>query len=230
MSSTVNFPATSTAGAAMSDSAAAVQYMNFIFLRLDVVFHQLMTNEKVVARQEFMASFDSFQSRLPVATYALTGLRSDCDVLFWRLSPSLDELSRMSVRLQESGLGKYLFSTHSFMGCVPATRYPWTPGAIKEPKGVLGTAPYLFVRPVWGRSPDSLPDPSKFPSAQIHVTESLDLPQQGFILAFETSEPADWRGYLAAWSAMGSAPSQTQQEPTFVCLLREMRDIVDSFG
>lgn len=214
----------------MSESRAALQYMNFMFLRLDVVFHQLLSNEKVVARQEFMASFDTFQSRFPVATYALSGLRADCDILLWRLSPSLDDFYRMTSRLQESGLGKYLFSTHSFTGCVPASRHAWTPGAIKEPKGVLGTAPYLFVRPVWGRPPESLPDPAKFPSARIHIAESFDLPERGFILAFESSDPAEYRDYLSAWTTGGSAPSQSQQEPTFICLLREMRDIVDSFG
>jgi len=201
-----------------------------MFLRLDVVFHQLMTNEKVVARQEFMSSFDSFQSKFPVATYALTGLRSDCDILLWRLSTSLDDFHRMSSRLQESGIGKYLFSTHSYLGCVPASRYAWTPGAAHEPKGVLGTADYLFVRPVWGRAPDPLPDPALFPSARIHIAETFDLPERGFVLAFETPEPREYRDYLAAWNAKGSAPSQAQQEPTFVCLLREMRDIVDSFG
>src|SRR3990167_2752622 len=113
----------------MNDMANDTFYMNFHFMRLEPGYHRLISNEKVVAKQEFLSAFDAMQHRMPIASYALSGLNSDCDLLIWRVSRRLEDLHAMSCRLQYSGLGKYLLTTRTLLGTVSGERY-----VLPEPK------------------------------------------------------------------------------------------------
>lgn len=204
-------------------------YMNFAFLRLDPAYHRLMKNEKVVAKQEFLASYDTYQAKIPTAAYALTGVRADCDIMFWRIAPRIDDFNSMSCRLQESGVGKYLTPARSLLGTVAGQDYV-PPAVLKgskkgETPKILGKSPYLFVRPVIGGDPGALPRTVGLPTARLHVADCSGLDDHDYILAFETQEPTEYRTFMAKW-----ADAPTAQCPTYVCLLREIRDIVDSLG
>lgn len=203
-------------------------FMNFRFLRLDFSFHKLMPNEKVVARQEFLAVFDTVAEHMPVAVFAVTGLRSDADVLIWRVTRHLTDLHAMSSRLQAAGLGRYLLPTRTWTGTVTGERYAAKPkergrSAEAEGDGVLGLARYLMVRAVRGEAPGSLPPPSAFPSAHVHVADCTGIDDPAFVTAFETEDPLDHRRYVAA------SPTAIEAA-TYTCIRASMREIIDSFG
>jgi chlorite dismutase len=202
------------------------QYMNFLFLRLDPAYHQLMMNEKVVAKQEFMACFDSFQSKMPLASYVMTGLRADCDVLLWRVNQSLDELYHMACRLQDSGIGRFLYPVYSFLGTVSGAQYASSPQVYGKPSSPspIGNSPYLFVRPLSAKAAARL---ARTP--RLHVADCAGLDDQECVLAFETSDLAEYRTLLSDVEPAHGAP-EGSGPPNFACLLREMRDIVDSLG
>lgn len=216
---------TSPEGGAGGDTPELL-YMNLHFLRVAPGFHTLMSNEKVVARQEFLAAFDRFSERLPIATYTLTGLRADCDLLLWRLSPRLEMFAEMTYRLQEAGLGKHLIPVHSFSGTVPGRDYPLP----KDPKrakaektqGPLGNARYLFVAPADAEAGESLAA-APASGGKLHVMDGRGLDDHAVTAAFETDDPMEFRKLLTGWSG---APSG----PVFTCIFSELRDIVAYLG
>ena len=89
-------------------AGAAPTFVNFQILRIDPRYHTLLSNEKVVAKQEFLSCYDTFQRQMKLAAYGLTGLSASGDLLIWRVSPDLALFNQMTGRLQGAGLGKYL--------------------------------------------------------------------------------------------------------------------------
>jgi chlorite dismutase len=199
-------------------------YTNFQFLRLDPSYHTLMVNEKVVAKQDLLSGFDVYQRKMTIATYALTGLRPDCDVLIWRSGQSLEDFQAMSCRLQTSGMGKYLLPAYSFLGT------PSTPPAGQR-------ARYLFVRlfaPPADKRAQALDEVLKAaarrPSLKVHAADSAGLDDQDHLLAFETDEPRDYRDLAMELREPKAGTIPLKDAPSFTCILRDIRDVVDSFG
>jgi len=204
--------------------APSSYYMNFLFLRLDTAYHQLMSNEKVVAKQEFLSAFDSMQHRMPIASYAMTGLKTGCDILLWRVSRRMEDLHAMSTRLHYSGLGKYLITTQSFLGTVPGQRYTApAPKAGEEPPVVLGHKPYLIVAPIFQPTRETLPKNDPSPSSHLHIADATGLDDPDHIVAFETGDPAEFRQFAEAWKIASNTS-------TYTCILASVKEIIDSFG
>ncbi|MFH1725237.1 MAG: chlorite dismutase family protein [Elusimicrobiota bacterium] len=219
-------PAISTKEDTMGERGKAHLYMDLLFLRLEARYRALMANEKVVCKQEFLAAYDRSCEQLSVAAYALTGLRADCDVLLLRLSPHLENFQAMSCHLQESGLGKYLVPVRSFLGTVRAAEYapPQEPERedAKAP-GAVGNGKYLFVTPAPADAAAALEGAKRPAGGRVHVLDGRGLGEEPFVVAFETDDPAAFRELLSGWD---KAP----QGPTYVCLLKDIHDIVDGLG
>lgn len=204
--------------------APKTHYMNFQFLRLESAYHQLMSNEKVVAKQEFLSAFDSMAHRMPIASYAMTGLKTDCDILLWRVSRRLEDLHAMSTRLHYSGLGKYLVTTRSFLGTVSGPRYTTAaPRVGEEPPVILGRKPYLIVAPVFHPTRETLPQNDPSPSSHLHIADATGLDDPDHIVAFETGDPAEFRQFGKAWKIASDTS-------TYTCILASIKEIIDSFG
>ncbi|MEK7743279.1 MAG: chlorite dismutase family protein, partial [Elusimicrobiota bacterium] len=161
-------------------AGAAPTFVNFQVLRIDPRYHTLLSNEKVVAKQEFLSCFDTFQRQMKLATYGLTGLCASCDLLLWRTSPDLGAFSRMTGRLQGAGLGKYLTPSRSFLGTA----------AVGEP----GAARFLFLQAALSSSDASgrgLADEVRrqcalIPAVRLQVIACAGLDEWGHVFALET--------------------------------------------
>ncbi|MEK7747370.1 MAG: chlorite dismutase family protein, partial [Elusimicrobiota bacterium] len=130
-------------------AGAAPTFVNFQVLRIDPRYHTLLSNEKVVAKQEFLSCFDTFQRQMKLATYGLTGLSASGDLLLWRASPDLGAFNQMTGRLRGAGLGKYLTPSRSFLGAADRgiTRGSAASDALGAAAGgEPGTARFLFLQ------------------------------------------------------------------------------------
>lgn len=91
-------------------------YASFLFVRLKTEFRLLVSNEKIAAKQEFENMIGSCQEKIFIRTYFLTGLKSNCDILFWRMSEDLQFLQELCSRSFSSGIGKYFEPVNSYIG------------------------------------------------------------------------------------------------------------------
>jgi hypothetical protein len=196
--------------------------MDFWFLKLDQRFSTLMTNEKVVARQEFLATLDQFPHRMPVAVYTLDGLSADADILIWRVSPDLEDFHVMSTRLRRSGFGRYLLPARSHTGAVPASEYPFEPRrkGSKE-AGPIGNAPFLLLAPVDAAAAAGLREAAKGGEGRLHVLDGRGLDRTPFVAAYETNDPASFARLLERGAPNASAP-------TTVCVRKDAHDLIES--
>lgn len=210
---------------ALAPSAASgggPTFVNLQLLRIDAPFHTLLSNEKVVAKQEFLSTFDTFQRQMKLSTYGLTGLHAGFDFLLWRSSPDLGAFNQMTGRLQGAGLGKYLTPSRSFLGT----------SAGSEP----GSARFLFLQSAQSSSlaagRELLEEVRRrcagVPAVRLHVVECAGLDEWGHVFALETEEPGE---YLRLSSALGEIQGGVlRKAPSFACLQKDIRDIVDDLG
>ncbi len=203
-------------------AGAAPTFVNFQILRIDPRYHTLLSNEKVVAKQEFLSCYDTFQRQMKLAAYGLTGLSASGDLLIWRVSPDLALFNQMTGRLQGAGLGKYLTPSRSFLGTATS--------------GEPGTARFLFLQasaPSSELSGRGLADEVRrqcapFPAVRLQVIACAGLDEWGHVFALETEEPRD---YLRLAAALGEIQGGAlRKAPALACLQKDIRDIVDDLG
>ncbi|OGR60160.1 MAG: hypothetical protein A2X36_12300 [Elusimicrobia bacterium GWA2_69_24] len=190
------------------EKAAGVLFSALQFFRLDPSFHSLMNNEKLVAKQDFLGVFDRFQERNRVAAYTLTGLSADCDILLWSVSPRLEDFIEMSNRLQESGFGKHLVLVRSHLGTLSA------PGSGSR---------MLFVQPFPEEALAALTAPAPDAGGKLQVLDGRGLGEQPLVALFESDDPLAFRRVLAR-------SPETAGAPVHVCVLRDIRDLVDGIA
>ncbi len=209
------------------------QYVQYTFWRLDSVYHNLESNERIVAKQHFLGTWESYQNKALLVSYATTGLRPDCDILCVRVSESLEVLQDMTSRVQSSGMGKFMMPTYSFLACVdPAVR--WVAKAGKPGEFAPGQKPYLFFSP-WVSEPETRgkADPSLEKAASSHgltLHPGLrGLEEYDDLVAVEADRP---EAYAAFAAELRQAREETHSTvgPTFVAVLKDIRDQADSLG
>ncbi|MEK9144618.1 MAG: chlorite dismutase family protein, partial [Elusimicrobiota bacterium] len=167
-------------------AGAAPTFVNFQVLRIDPRYHTLLSNEKVVAKQEFLSCFDTFQRQMKLAAYGLAGLSASGDLLLWRASPDIGAFNQMTGRLQGAGLGKYLTPSRSFLGTTVG--------------GEPGTARFLFLQAGPSSSDASgrgLADEVRrqcalIPAVRLQVIACAGLDEWGHVFALETEEPREY--------------------------------------
>lgn len=220
----------------MTESKA--QYVQYVFWRLDSVFHNLESNERLVAKQQFLGTWESYQNKALLTTYSLTGLRSDCDILCVRASDSLELLQDMTFRLQSSGLGKFMMPAYSFLAVAAGPRFAAQagPGEFSPGQGRC-----LFVSP-WARGSEwfALPQADR-EKAERAVQESAEtlgvrlhpglrgLEEVDDLVAAEAEEPRVYLDFMASLKEL-RRETHSQAGPTFVGLLKDIRDQIDWLG
>jgi chlorite dismutase len=81
----------------------------------------------------------------------LAGLRSDADILFWRMSDDLEFLQENCARTFSAGIGRYFLNIHSFLG---VHQSPEPPALKKDlefgflPKETFGLYKFMLIHPV----------------------------------------------------------------------------------
>jgi len=205
-------------------------FAHFAFLRLDSQFRTLQSNEKLVARQQFLSVVDPIQRDAPLfCAYAVGGLSSDSDVLLWRAAGGLEALQDSFHRLMSHGMGRYLVPVRSHLA-VPV-------GEMEPPK-----APYLFVRASRRACGEDLSPPqrqelaaeesrvlSKHPSVKPHAFETFE-PGQDFLMAYETKSPLDFMAFLRDLRSSKAGSWAGATSSTQAAVRKDIRDLVDAIG
>ena len=222
------------------------RFVNFLFLKINPDFRRLQSNEKLVAKEEFLSAFERYHDKSFVLSFSLVGMRADCDLLLWRVDPDLDLFQAMSERLLTTGVGKYLTPVYSFLA---ATRPPGAHGKqlLVEPSGDVGMPgkfKYVFVHPLvkarnWYHLPadqrlgileDQARIRARFPTVKLHTAYSFGLDEQEYMMAFESDRPGDFLELAAALRESGWGAYTARDTPTFTCVAKDLREILDGLG
>jgi chlorite dismutase len=223
------------------------QFVNFTFYRARPEWRLLGENDKEVARQEFVDAVNEFGRELLIHTYSLVGLRSNVEMMNWRIGYSLDPMQEMTTRLNQSGLGKYLEATQSFLSMTKRSMYidKDNPEHVEDRLHIVpGKSNYLFVYPFvktrewYTRSAEQRQEMmdehirigSKYQSVKLHTTYSFGLDDQEFVVAFETDQPSDFLDLVQELRETKASSFTLRDTPMFTCRQRPLAECLEALG
>ncbi|HEV2913353.1 MAG TPA: chlorite dismutase family protein [Pyrinomonadaceae bacterium] len=223
------------------------QFVTFTFYRARPEWRMLDAAAKDAAKQEFLKAVEEFRGELLMHTYSLVGLRTNAEMMIWRIGYALDPFQEMTTRLNQTRLGQYLEATQSFLSMTKRSMYidKDNPEHVEDRLHIVpGRSSYLFVYPFvktrdwYARSPEQRQEMmdehirigSKYRSVKLHTTYSFGLDDQEFVVAFETDEPADFLDLVQELRETKASSFTLRDTPMFTCRQRTLAECLDALG
>ncbi len=194
-----------------------------------------MSNERITAKQEFENFAASCQEKLFLRTYSLLGMRSDCDMLFWRISPDVNVLQETCAHMFSSGTGKFFIPVHSFFGLFRLGE------GDHAPKEMFGKFKFLLLHPLvrahsWYNLSETerqkLLDErnsvlSEYAGVHEHVFHSCGLDDQDTITVKESNNLDELAAASQKLRSLKVGTFILRDTPRCLCIGRDLRDILD---
>ncbi|HEX8890670.1 MAG TPA: chlorite dismutase family protein [Pyrinomonadaceae bacterium] len=223
------------------------QFVSFTFYRARPEWRALREDEKEQGKLEFIKAVEEFRRDLLIHTYSLVGLRTNAELMLWRIGYELEPIQEMTARLNRTGLGKYLEATQSFLSMTKRSMYidQDNPEHVEDRLHIVpGKSKYLFVYPFvktrewYSRPPEQRQEMmdehirigSKYRSVKLHTTYSFGLDDQEFVVAFETDEPADFLDLVQELRETKASSFTLRDTPMFTCRQRTLAECLDAIG
>jgi chlorite dismutase len=234
--------------AQQSDSAAARQFVNFMFFRVDRAFRSLGVDAKSEAKREFAAIVQRYSGPMIVLPYSNVGLKAGVDFMLWRIGYDLDPFQKMAGEINASLLGRFLDTPQSFLAMTKHSQY--VDEHVHEGqegrrlKIVPGKKPFLFVYPFvktrdWYLLPiaerqrimnEHIAIGHKYPRVKINTTYSFGLDDQDFVVAFEADSPAEFLDLVQELRETESSKYTVRDTPMYTCRRSTVEQILELIG
>jgi chlorite dismutase len=224
------------------------QFVNFMFFRVNPDWRKLDVETKVRFKEEFVRVFNEYDKHLMLFSYSLVGFDSKADLMFWRISESLDAIQEMTARLFRTNLGSYLETTDNYLSVTKKMMFVNPPAEDINVEDrfhtIAGEKKYLFVYPCaknrdWyektGEEREKLIEENfmvgkKFGTIKIHMTHAFGFSEQEFIVLFETDEPKDFLALAEELSHTQASKSTLRGTPIYTCRQRRLVECLDAIG
>jgi len=223
------------------------QFVNFMFFRVNPEWRKLDAKLKHEFKNEFQSVFNHFGKDFLLYSYSLVGFDSKADLMFWRISNSLDSIQDMTAKLYRTNLGSFLETTDNYLSVTKKRMFiSYVENSNLEDRFhiVAGEKKYHFVYPCakhsdWyaksGEERDLLVEENfmvgkKFENIKIHLTHAFGFSEQEFIISFETDEPKD---FLALAEELRQTPASKftlRGMPVYTCRQRSLMECLDALG
>ncbi len=223
------------------------QFVNFTFYRARPEWRMLDTGAKERGRLEFTEALEEFHGELLIHPYSLVGLRTNAEMMIWRIGYALDPIQEMTARLNSTGLGQYLEATQSFLSMTKRSMYidKDNPEHVEDRLHIVpGKSKYLFVYPFvktrewYTRTAEQRQEMmdehirigSKYRSVKLHTTYSFGLDDQEFVVAFETDEPSDFLDLVQELRETKASMFTLRDTPMYTCRQRSLQECLEALG
>lgn len=223
------------------------QFVSFTFHRMRPEWRLLDESVKEEARQEFINALEEFKRELLIHTYSLVGLRTNAELMIWRIGYQLEPIQEMTTRLNRTQMGKYMEATQSFLSMTKRSMYidKDNPEHVEDRLHIVpGKAKFLFVYPFvktreWYSKPSDARQEmmdehirigSKYRSVKLHTTYSFGLDDQEFVVAFETNEPSDFLDLVQELRETKASAFTLRDTPMFTCRQRPLSECLEAMG
>ena len=233
-------PHTSTPGA----PAAARQFVNFAFYKLNPEWHRLPAADRTAGKKEVLDALVPFSASTITRTYSTYGFRAETDFFIWRISYRLEDFEDMTAALNRTKLGSYLTMPLSFLSQSKRSTYVDKLNPEHENQRTKiqpGKYKYLFIYPFvktreWYLLPmaerqkmmdEHIMVGNKFPSVKLNTTYSFGLDDQDFVVAFESDYPSDFLDLVMALRETQGSRFTVRDTPIFTGVHRTLEDTLN---
>lgn len=223
------------------------QFVNFIFFRVNPDFRKLDAPTKVLYKEQFAKTFNSYNRELLLFSYSLVGFDSKADLMFWRIGNSLDVIQEMTSNLYRTELGSFLETTDNYLSTTKKRMFI-PPNNLSNDEDryhiTAGEKKYHFVYPCaksrdWyeksGEERENLVEENfmvgtKFRNIKIHLTHAFGFSEKEFIVSFETDEPKDFLALAEELSQTQASKFSLRGMPIYTCRQRTLAECLDAIG
>ncbi|MEZ5305698.1 MAG: chlorite dismutase family protein [Pyrinomonadaceae bacterium] len=227
------------------ESNTEKQFVNFIFFRVNPDWRKLNLETKKVFRSEFQKVFNEFAAEMLLFPYSLVGFDSKADLMFWRISDSLDLIQEMTAKLYRTNLGSFLETTDNYLSVARDMRFvaAGEPDSGRE-RVAAGGRKYHFLYPCkkhkdWYEKPmeererlirENFMVGKRFSNIKIHMTHAFGFSEQEYLISFETDEPKDFLALAEEMRQTSASKLTLRGMPIYTCRLRTLAQCLDSLG
>ena len=224
--------------------------VNFAMYKLDPAWRMLPDEQRQQDRQELCRKITSWMQpgRMLILPYSTVGMRADCDILLWRICYQLEDLQQMSTEICQTGLGRYLQTSHNFLAMTKRSTYlmEHIHEGQTDSRGALvpGKFKYLFIYPFvksrdWyrlnmparqGMMNEHIAVGHKYPRVKLNTTYSFGLDDQDFVVAFESDHPEDFVDLVMELRETDASRYTVRDTPIFSCLLKTVDGMIETLG
>ena len=223
------------------------QLVRFTFYKLDPQWYMLPAGTRQRGKQELIDIFAEYGQRSLMRSFALYGLRSDCDFMLWQATTAIEDLRDLSSRIRRSSMGPYLSETYALLSMTKRSIYVGKNArGAHDPRLVISPEDkkYLFVYPfVKTRAWYALPMSERkrmmnehirvgltYPTVSLNTTYSFGLDDQEFVVAFETDEISDFLDLVQELRETEASSYTLRDTPMFTCVAEPLREILEAIG
>jgi chlorite dismutase len=223
------------------------QLVRFTFYKLDPQWQLLPSETRQKGRQDLLDILHEFSEHSLLRTYALYGLRTDCDFMLWQVTFEVENLQSLSSKIRRSTIGPYLRESHAFLSMTKRSIYVGKNArGTHDPRLVITPEDkkYLFVYPfVKTRAWYALPMEDRkrmmhehirlgltYPSVSLNTTYSYGLDDQEFVVAFETDTISDFLDLVQDLRETEASSYTLRDTPMFTCVAQPLDEILEAIG
>jgi len=238
-----------TQAADNGDKAVRRQFVNFSFYKLDPAFRRQPKEVRDQAKKEFIDLLQEYDEAGDVImiTYTLMGVRSDAEFMIWRISYEMENFQKMSTRMYQTELGKWLLTTDSYLAQTKRSMYLdiFNPEHEEDRTHIIpGKAKYLFIYPFvkkrdWylltkfsrqGIMDEHIFVGNKYPSVKLNTTYCFGLDDYEFVVAFETDQPDDFLDLVMDLRETQGSLYTEKDTPIYSCTAMAFEDAIEALG
>ncbi len=237
---------TQTRGQQVQEEKLPAQYINYLFFKLDPEWRRLPDEEREKGKEEFLRTVEEHSGEMLLRSFSLMGLRSDADLMLWRIGYDLDAFEEMTAALLMTGLGKYLRVTYAYFGLSRRSIYvgEHTPGWENRRYIIPGEGDYLFVYPfvktrAWYRLPleerqrmmnEHMQIGRKHYPVKNNTAYCFGIDDYEFILSFEAETPEKFQDLMMELRESEASAYTELDTPIFTCRRRPLEKILENLG
>jgi chlorite dismutase len=223
------------------------QLVRFTFYKLDTQWQLLPDEKRQQGKQELLDIFEEHTQHALMRSFALYGLRSNCDFMLWQATYDVGDLQGISSKIRRSAMGPYLHETQAFLSMTKRSVYVGKNArGAHDPRLVIAPEDkkYLFVYPfVKTRAWYALPLEDRkrmmnehirvglqYPSVSLNTTYSFGLDDQEFVVAFETDNISDFLDLVQQLRETEASSYTLRDTPMFTCVAQPLDEILEAIG
>lgn len=216
--------------------------MRYVLYQMDPAWRRLPDEERALHKKELTEAISA--AGCEVHSYSTVGLREDADIMLWELADSAEPIQALQARLNGTGLGRWMTTTHSYLAMTKKSQY--LKGHKHEgqeqdmPPGPRGST-YLFVYPMdklrpWYRLPfeerrrimgEHFRIGHKYPDVAIHTGYSFGIDDQEFVVAFEGESLGEFLDLVEELRGSESSSYTSRDVPIFTGIKMPIGQILD---
>jgi chlorite dismutase len=222
---------------------ARPQFVQYIFFKADLAWRSLPEDERTRGRRE-LARLIGQSEEITTYSYSTIGLKSDADLMLWRVAASLDALQNSLALLLQSGLGRYLTVSYVLFGMTRPSVYTKRRTPQEQAVNIEERQRYFTVYPFsktaeWylmskearqGMMNEHMRVGHEFAEVRQVLLYSTGLDDHEFVVAYETDDLALYQSLVIALRSTEARRYTLKDTPVFTAIHRPLEEALELLG